>query len=62
MANKLMQIPYNHTQLHFYISKLVIETFELSTNWINQSKFIKCPKSCKANEYENVIIKLWGLL
>ena len=40
--------------------KLVVETFENWFNILNQP--IKIPQSCLANEQENVIIKLWGLV
>ena len=50
-----MYIPNDDTQKYPFVRlQLVVETFEHSTSWTNQSKF---NKSC----CENVNIKLWGL-
>ena len=58
MADKLMYIP-NYSFLRL---KLVEETFGHLTRWNNQTKFNKSPQGSYANNYENVTIRLWGLL
>ena len=60
MADILMYISKDNTQNYpFYRLKLVVETLNL----INQPiKIHYSPQNCKANELENVIIGLWGLL
>ena len=48
-----------YTKLPLLLVK-VVEMFEHSTKWANQSNFSKFPKV--ANGSENVIIKHWGLV
>ena len=50
-----MYIPKGDTQnYHFCRLKLVVETFEHSTFWVNQSKFFKVAKVVKPmNERRN---------
>ena len=63
MVYKSMYIPYDDTQNYpFCRLQLVVETVGHSTEWIKQSKFNKSTQSCLANEKENAIIKLWGLV
>ena len=53
-----MYIPNDDTENYpFCRLKLVVEMFK---HLINQP--INSPQSCKGNEWENVIIKLWGLV
>ena len=48
LADKLMYIPNDVTQNYpFCRLRLVVETFEHSTKWINQLKFNKVPKIVK---------------
>ena len=48
MADKLMYIPRDDTQEYtFCILKIVVEPFEHSTSYYNQSKFIKVTKVVK---------------
>ena len=42
--------------------QLMVETFEHSTYWTNQSRFVKVSKVVKPTNKKNVIIKLWGLV
>ena len=63
MANKLIYIPNDGRQNYpFCRLKLGIEKIKHSTSLTNQFKINYSPQSFLANEYENVIIKLWGLL
>ena len=56
-----MYILNDDTQNYLFCRlQLVMETFVHSTKWTNQSKFNIGPQNCWANEYENVIIQLWG--
>ena len=63
MADKLMYIPNVDTQNYPYCRlQLIVETFEYSTKWTNQSKFNKSLQKSEANEKENVIIKFWVIV
>ena len=47
MVNKLMLIPNDDTQNYpFCRIQFVVEMFEHSTQWTNQSKFNNSPQSC----------------
>ena len=56
MADKLIYIPNNDTQNYpFCRSKIVVETFEHSTQWMNQSKFTKVPKVVKQTNKKTLL-------
>ena len=63
MADKFMNIPNYHTQ-NYLICRLqsVVERLDTQRNEANNQNSSKVPKSWWANELENVIIKLWGLV
>ena len=58
-----MNIPNDDTQNYpLYRLQLLVETFGHSAKWTTQSKFNKSPQGCYANEKENIIVRLCGLL
>ena len=57
MTDKLMYIPNDDTQ-NYLLSRLKLVVWNI---WTIQSKFNESHQSCRANEKENVILKLWRL-
>ena len=56
-----MITPNDDTQNYFFSRlQIVVETFEHSTLWSNQSKFTKVPKVGKPTKKKSLLIKLWG--
>ena len=56
MADRLMYIFNDETQNYsFYISQLVVETFEHSTYLTNQSKFIESPQVDKPTKKKTLL-------
>ena len=63
MADKLMFNPNDDTQYNPICRlQILVETFEHSIKWTNQSKFNECSQSCWASELGNINIKLKGLM
>ena len=56
-----MYIPNDDTQNYpFYRLKLLVKTFEYSTQLTNQSKITDYPKVVKPTNKKTLFIKLWG--
>ena len=52
MADKLMYNPNDDTQKTFCKFRLLVETFQKSSLWINQSELSKVPKFARKHCYK----------